>query len=192
MNKLILIGNIGRDPEVKNFDSGDSIANVTLASSKKYKDRNGQQQEKTEWFNLTLRGGLMNVVPYLAKGSKIYVEAEADTREYQKDGETKRVTNWTVHKLELLTSKQQGQGQQQGQQQQQNFGQGQQQQNFGQQQGQQGFNQQQGGYPPQQTMAQGQQQQQQFGQQQQGQQQGQQQQQQGFGQQQGFMQDRPF
>ena len=89
VNKVILIGNLGRDPEVRHSQSGAKIVNFSLATSESWKDKNtGERREKTEWhrvviFNEHLAGVAEN---YLRKGSKVYIEGQLQTRDYEKDG----------------------------------------------------------------------------------------------------------
>ena len=86
VNKVILIGNLGRDPEVRTFQEGGKLCNLRIATSETWKDRNtGERRERTEWHNVTLRGdGLVRVAEqYLRKGSKVYVEGQLQTRKWQ-------------------------------------------------------------------------------------------------------------
>jgi len=85
VNKVILIGNLGADPEVRYMPSGDAVANVRLATSESWKDRNtGETQERTEWHRVAFFGKLAEIVKqYLHKGSKIYVEGKLRTRKWQ-------------------------------------------------------------------------------------------------------------
>ena len=90
VNKAILLGNLGRDPEIRSMQSGAKMASFSIATSKRWKDRNTQEQkEKTSWHNIVVFGdGLVDIVEkYVKKGSKIYVEGEIQTRKWQdKDG----------------------------------------------------------------------------------------------------------
>lgn len=86
VNKVILIGNLGQDPEVKSFQNGGRIANLRIATSESWKDKNtGERKERTEWHTVTLSSdGLVSVAErYLRKGSKIYVEGQLTTRKWQ-------------------------------------------------------------------------------------------------------------
>ena len=86
VNKVILIGNLGRDPEVRSFPDGGKLCNLRIATSERWRDRNtGEQRERTEWHNVVLRGdGLVRVAEqYLRKGSKVYVEGSLQTRKWQ-------------------------------------------------------------------------------------------------------------
>ena len=107
INKVILIGNLGQDPEIKYFDNGGSVANVTLATSETWKDKqSGQPQERTEWHRVTFHNKLAEIVAeYLKKGSKIYVEGSLRTRKYQKDGEDRYVTEIAANTMQMLDSR---------------------------------------------------------------------------------------
>ncbi len=90
VNKCILIGNIGNDPEVKTMQSGDKVANFSVATSESWKDKaTGERKERTEWHRVVVfNQGLMNVCEnYLKKGSKVFVEGQVETRSYEKDGQ---------------------------------------------------------------------------------------------------------
>ena len=104
MNKVILIGNVGRNPEVKDFPSGFSIAKFSLATSKKVKD-----ETETQWHNIEVIGktgnGLLKVIPYIKMGSKIMVEGEIRYSQYNKDGQTRYMTSIVAGGIELLTKK---------------------------------------------------------------------------------------
>ena len=96
VNKVILLGNLGRDPEIRSMQSGAKMASFSIATSKRWKDRNTQEQkEKTSWHNIVVFGdGLVDIVEkYVKKGSKIYVEGEIQTRKWQdKDGNDRYTT----------------------------------------------------------------------------------------------------
>lgn len=104
VNKLILLGNLGKDPVVKKLESGRSVANFSLATSEKYKDKAGVLQTKTEWHNLIAWTPLAEVAEkYLKKGAQVYVEGKVETREYtDKEGITKRITEVIVRDMTLL------------------------------------------------------------------------------------------
>lgn len=97
VNKVILVGNVGGDPDIRYMPSGNAVANITLATSESWKDKQtGQQQEKTEWHRIVFFGRLAEVVgQYVRKGSKLYVEGKLQTREWEKDG-IKRYTTEVV------------------------------------------------------------------------------------------------
>ncbi len=99
INKVILIGNLGKDPEVKYMPSGDAVANITLATSETWNDKSsGEKKEKTEWHRVVFFGKLAEIVgQYLKKGSKIYVEGQLQTRKWQgQDGQDRYTTEVVV------------------------------------------------------------------------------------------------
>lgn len=120
MQKVILIGNLGKDPEVKSFDNGGKIVNFTVGVTERgYKTKEGKEiPDHTEWFNCSVRqNGLAGVVEqYVKKGNKVYVEGKLRTREYEKDGQKKYLTELLVDNMELLTPKGEGGNQPQQQQ----------------------------------------------------------------------------
>ena len=109
MQKVILIGNLGKDPEVKSFENGGKIVNFTVGVTERgYKTKEGKEiPDHTEWFNCSVRqNGLAGVVEqYVKKGNKVYVEGKLRTREYEKDGQKKYLTELLVDNMELLTPK---------------------------------------------------------------------------------------
>lgn len=116
INKVTLLGNVGGDPRSRTFDGGGEVANFTLATTKKgYTKRDGTQvPERTEWHNVTASGSLAGVVrQYVHKGDRLYVEGELRTREYEKDGVKRYVTEVWMTDLRLLSAPQQQQTQQQ-------------------------------------------------------------------------------
>jgi single-strand DNA-binding protein len=109
VNKVILVGNLGRDPEVRTFPSGDRVANCTMATTESWKDKQtGERRELTEWHRLTFRGGLVGIVEqYLRKGSQIYVEGSIRSRKFtDKDGIEKSITEINVSEMTMLGSRQ--------------------------------------------------------------------------------------
>ena len=89
VNKVIIIGNLGRDPEVRSFPSGGRVANFSVATSESWKDKaSGERRERTEWHRISvLNDALVGIVEkYLKKGSKVYIEGQLETRKYEKDG----------------------------------------------------------------------------------------------------------
>ena len=116
MQKVILIGNVGKDPEVKAFDNGGKIANFSVGSTERgFKTKDGKEiPEHTEWFNCVVKqSGLAGVVEqYVKKGNKVFVEGKLKTREYEKDGQKKYLTELVVDSMELLTPKGEGGSQQ--------------------------------------------------------------------------------
>lgn len=113
LNKVMIIGNAGKDPEVVQFQDGGKTAKFTLAATERYTDRAGQQQQRTEWFNVVVNGRTADVVErYVRKGSQLYVEGRLQTRKYQaKDGSERYVTEVACLTLQLLGSPQQQQQQ---------------------------------------------------------------------------------
>tara|TARA_R110002110_G_scaffold281521_2_gene496066 strand:- start:8 stop:424 length:417 start_codon:yes stop_codon:yes gene_type:complete len=93
LNKVTLIGRLGRDVELRQTQSGDSVANLSLATSKKWKNKQGESQEKTEWHRVVMFGKLADIAnSYLTTGSLVYIEGEIQTRSWEKDGEKKYST----------------------------------------------------------------------------------------------------
>lgn len=89
VNKVILVGNLGRDPEIRSFPNGGRVANFSIATSESWKDKNsGERKERTEWHRISVTNdALVGVVErYLKKGSKVYIEGQLETRKYEKDG----------------------------------------------------------------------------------------------------------
>ena len=107
VNKVILIGNLGKDPETRSFPNGGSITNVTLATSDNWKDRDGNQQERTEWHNVVFHNKLAEIsAQYLRKGSKVYVEGAIRTRKWQdKEGKDRYTTEIHANEMQMLDSK---------------------------------------------------------------------------------------
>ncbi|QIB50705.1 single-stranded DNA-binding protein [Pseudomonas sp. OIL-1] len=113
VNKVILIGNVGGDPDVRYLPNGNAVANVTLATSDSWKDKQtGQQQERTEWHRVVFFGRLAEVVgEYVRKGSKMYIEGRLQTREWEKDGVKRYTTEIVVDiggQMQLLDGRPQG------------------------------------------------------------------------------------
>lgn len=105
VNKVILIGNLGADPEVRHLQNGASVANFRLATSETYRDRQtGERREQTEWHNVVAWRGLAEITEkYLRKGSKVYVEGKLRTRQWQdKDGNTRYTTEIQADEMTML------------------------------------------------------------------------------------------
>ncbi|MDZ7777182.1 MAG: single-stranded DNA-binding protein [Bacteroidales bacterium] len=114
VNKVILVGNLGIDPEIKNFDSGTVLARLSIATTETYRDRDGNRQDRTEWHKVVLWQRLAEVAEkYLKKGDQIYIEGSLRTRSYEKDGVTKYVTEVIGNNMTMLGSRGGGSGQQQ-------------------------------------------------------------------------------
>lgn len=108
VNKVILIGNLGRDPEVRYSPNGSAVANCTLATTESWKDKNsGEKQEKTEWHRVVFFGRLAEIAgEYLKKGSQIYVEGRLQTRKWQdKDGNDRYTTEIVANEMQMLGSR---------------------------------------------------------------------------------------
>ncbi len=117
VNKVILMGNLGGDPEVRFAANGNAIANITIATSETWRDKaSGEQREKTEWHRVVLFGKTAEIAgEYLRKGSQVYVEGQLQTRKWQdQSGQdrytTEVVVQWPTGQMQLLGSRQQGQG----------------------------------------------------------------------------------
>lgn len=104
VNKVILIGNLGKDPDVRYMPSGDAITNITLATTDSWKDKNGEKQERTEWHRVAFFGKLAEIAgEYLKKGSQIYVEGRLQTRKWQdKDGQDRYTTEIVADRMQML------------------------------------------------------------------------------------------
>ena len=104
INKVILIGHLGRDPEVRYAQDGKAVATVSLATSESWKDKNGQKQEKTEWHRVVFWGRLAEIVgEYLKKGAPVYVEGKITTRKWQdKEGKDRYVTEVMAKEMQML------------------------------------------------------------------------------------------
>lgn len=107
VNKVILIGNLGKDPETRYMPNGEAVTNVTLATSENWKDKNGEKQEKTEWHRVTFYRKLAEIAgEYLKKGSQVYVEGRLETRKWQdKDGHDRYTTEIIADKMQMLGSR---------------------------------------------------------------------------------------
>lgn len=106
VNKVILIGNLGKDPEVRYSQKGDAIANITLATTESWKDKNGEKQEKTEWHRVTFYKKLAEIAgEYLKKGKSIYVEGKLQTSKWtDKQGNERYTTEIVAHDMKMLGS----------------------------------------------------------------------------------------
>jgi single-strand DNA-binding protein len=108
VNKVIIIGNLGRDPETRYMPDGGAICNISVATTDKWKDKNGEMQEKTEWHRVAFFGKLAEIAgEYLKKGSQVYVEGRLQTRKWQdKDGADKYSTEIVANQMQMLGSRQ--------------------------------------------------------------------------------------
>lgn len=108
INKVILIGNLGADPEIRYMPSGNAVGNVSLATSESWKDKvSGESQEKTEWHRVSFFGRLAEIVgEYCRKGSKIYIEGRLQTRKWQDQAGVERYTTEIIaNEMQMLDSK---------------------------------------------------------------------------------------
>jgi len=107
VNKVILVGNLGKDPEVKYLDSGVAVANFSLATTESYKNKEGERVNQTEWHNIVLWRGLAEVAEkWLKKGSSVYIEGKIKTRKWEdKDGNTRYNTEILADNMTMLGSK---------------------------------------------------------------------------------------
>ncbi|EIC22671.1 single-stranded DNA-binding protein [Thiorhodovibrio frisius] len=114
VNKVILIGNLGNDPEIRYFPNGDAVTNLSIATSESWKDRNtGEPQERTEWHRIVIRGKLAEIAKqYLRKGSKVFIEGKLRTRKWQgQDGQDRYTTEVIVDmtgSMQMLDSRPSG------------------------------------------------------------------------------------
>ena len=107
VNKVILVGRLGKDPEVRHLENGATVANFSMATSETYKDRQtGERREQTEWHNVVLWRGLAEVAErYVKKGDMIYVEGKLRTRSWEKDGVTRYTTEVVGDNMTMLGGK---------------------------------------------------------------------------------------
>ena len=114
VNKVIIVGNLGRDPETRSFPNGDQVANVTVATTDRWKDKaSGDMKESTEWHRISFFGRLAEIAgQYLRKGSQVYVEGSLRTRKYtDKDGIEKYSTEIRADSMQMLGQRQGGEQQ---------------------------------------------------------------------------------
>ena len=107
VNKVILVGNLGKDPEVKYLDNGVAVANFSLATTENYKNKEGEKVSQTEWHNIVLWRGLAEVAEkYLKKGANVYIEGKIKTRKWEdKDGNTRYNTEILADNMTMLGKK---------------------------------------------------------------------------------------
>ncbi|MBD2768772.1 single-stranded DNA-binding protein [Hymenobacter sp. BT664] len=110
VNKVILVGNLGKDPEVRHLEGGVSVAHFTLATNEYYKDKQGSRVERTEWHNISAWRGLADMADkYLKKGQQVYIEGKLRTRQYQdKDQQTRYITEIIADEISMLGGRPQG------------------------------------------------------------------------------------
>ena len=107
VNKVILVGNLGKDPELRYTSAGTAVATFSLATSERYKDKSGEQQDKTEWHNIVTWRNLAEICgKYLHKGKQVYIEGRIQTRSYDdRDGNKKYMTEIVADQMQMLGSK---------------------------------------------------------------------------------------
>jgi len=107
VNKAILIGNLGRDPEVRYTQEGRAVTNFSIATSEQWRDRNtNEQQERTEWHRIVCFGRLAEITgEYLRRGSKVYIEGRLQTRSWERDGQTHYTTEIVANEMQMLDSR---------------------------------------------------------------------------------------
>lgn len=111
VNKTILLGRLGKDPELRHLDNGNAVANFSLATSESYKDKStGEKKETTEWHNIVLWGKTAEIAQkYLHKGDQVYIEGKLRTRKWEKDGITRYITEVVGDSITMLGGKKEGQ-----------------------------------------------------------------------------------
>lgn len=112
INKVILVGNVGQDPETRYMPNGGAVTNLSIATSEAWKDKNsGEQQERTEWHRVVFYQRLAEIVAeYVKKGSKIYVEGSLRTRSWEQDGVKRYATEIIANEMQMLDGRGEGQG----------------------------------------------------------------------------------
>jgi single-strand DNA-binding protein len=107
VNKVIIVGNLGRDPEVRYLPEGGAVANISVATTDTWKDKSGEKQERTEWHRVAFFGKLAEIVgEYLKKGSQVYVEGALRTRKWQdKEGKDRYTTEIVADRMQMLGSR---------------------------------------------------------------------------------------
>lgn len=114
LNKVLLIGNLGRDPETRYLPSGGAVCNFSIATSERFNDKSGQKQERTEWHNIVMYGKLAEIAQqYLKKGSNVYIEGRIQTSKWQDKttGQDKYKTEIVADQMQMLGGRGQGGGQ---------------------------------------------------------------------------------
>jgi single-strand DNA-binding protein len=109
VNKFIGIGNLGKDPELRFMTNGNGVCNISIAITERYKDKDGEPKEVTEWVNVVFFGKLAEIAgQYLTKGSQVYIEGKLKTEKYEKDGQTRYTTKVVAEKMQMLGGKGEG------------------------------------------------------------------------------------
>lgn len=106
VNKAIIVGTVGKDPETKYTQDGKAICSMSVATSENWKDKSGEKQEKTEWHRVVFFGKVAEIASkYLKKGSKVYIEGKLTTRQWEKEGQKHYTTEIVGNELQMLDSK---------------------------------------------------------------------------------------
>ena len=106
LNKVMLIGNVGQDPEVKQLTGGDSVATLSIATTERWKNKEGEKQEETQWHRCVAWRKTAEIIEkYVKKGDRIYIEGKLVHRSYEKDGETKYITEIVIRDMKMMGSK---------------------------------------------------------------------------------------
>ncbi len=106
VNKVILVGNLGRDPEVRYMPNGEAVCNFSIATTDNWKDKSGVKQEKTEWHNIVMYRRLAEIAgEYLKKGRPVYIEGSLQTRKWEKEGVTRYSTEIIANQMQMLGSR---------------------------------------------------------------------------------------
>jgi len=107
LNKAMIIGNLGKDPEIRTTPSGQSVATFSLATSEKFKNKSGEMEERTEWHNIVLWGKLADIAgQYLTKGKSVFIEGRIQTRKWEgKDGHDRYTTEIVGDRMQMLGGK---------------------------------------------------------------------------------------
>jgi single-strand DNA-binding protein len=116
VNKVILVGNLGREPEVRFMPNGEAVCNFSIATTDNWKDKNGEKQSKTEWHNIVIYRKLAEIAgDYLKKGSPVYIEGRLQTRKWQtKEGQDRYTTEIIANSMQMLGTKPASSGQSDG------------------------------------------------------------------------------
>lgn len=111
VNRVTLLGNLGKDPEIKHLDGGSVVCNFPLATSEKWKDKQGNTQEQVEWHNVVIWGKLAEICEkYLKKGASVYLEGKIRTRSWEKEGVKRYTTEIVCDQMVMLGGKKEGSG----------------------------------------------------------------------------------
>lgn len=106
LNKVVLIGNVGADPDIRAFDNGNMVAKFRIGTSETWKDKNGEKKSQTEWHTIEAWGKPAAIVDeYVRKGDKLYIEGQLHYEEYERDGQTRKQTVIRLRELKLLSPK---------------------------------------------------------------------------------------